>query len=122
MTDYPTLDVYADAGGALNTTSRATETTFLDGYTQTIFVGRKRTTTSLEFTYSNDVDLALPLHDKLNNWLETNTPFYYRYGNVGKLRLYKIKKDSLKLTHGSGVKYSVTATLSEWDGLGSIFK
>ena len=114
---YVTLDVLADAGGDISPTARATETAYNDGYTQVVYSGRQRIHDSINFTYSRERAHTQPVYDLLRESIKNNTPFYYRFAGTDGAKLYKAKFDSLTHAHVGGLKWSVTATFTEWDGL-----
>lgn len=114
---YETLDVYADAGGDISPVSRATETTYADGYTQVVFNGRQRVYDKVSFTYSGDREETTRVYELLYRSMYNNVPFYHRFANDTTAKLYKLEKDSLRNAHIGGLKWQITATFVEWNGL-----
>lgn len=114
---YPTLDVVADAGGEMSPVARMTETEFADGYKQVVFKGRQTHYHTLSFSYSRTRKHVQPVYDLLLKSLATGEPFFYSFVEGGERDLYVIGKDSLSLSHVSGLRWKVTATFEEWSGL-----
>lgn len=114
---YETLDVYADAGGDITPVTRATETTFADGYKQHVFNGRQHIYDKVSFSLTRDREKTQPVYDLLRRSVATNRPFYFRFANDTTAKLYRVANDTLKHAHLSGLRWSVTATFEEWGGL-----
>lgn len=115
--EYETLDVLSDAGGDVAPTVRSTETEYADGYKQVVFNGRQRMYDKITFTLTRNREHTQPVYDLLRRSLYSNAPFYYRFGGVESAKLYIVSKDTLRHAHISGLRWSVSATFEEWNGL-----
>lgn len=116
--EFLELGTPADAGGALDVKSRGKTIEFGDGYKQTVYVGRKRLVESLAYDRTADITDAHTIYAGLLSILEQDQSFYYSFTPRMPKRLYKIEKDSLKITHIGGHTYKVSATFEEWSGMG----
>ena len=114
---YVTLDVLADAGGDITPSARASTITYNDGYEQVVYSGRQRIHDTINFTYSREREHTQTVYDVLLASIRENAPFYYRFAATDAAKLYKAKFDTLTHKHVGGLKWSVTATLVEWNGL-----
>lgn len=114
---YESLDVFADAGGDISPVSRATETEYADGYKQVVYNGRQRMYDKVTFSYSRGREKTQLVYDLLYRSLYNNKPFHYRFNGTDTAKLYIVSKDSLRHAHVSGLKWTVTATFEEWNGL-----
>ena len=115
--EYRTLDVLADAGGDITPTTRASTTTYHDGYEQIVYSGRQRTFDTITFTYSTERGKTQAVYEMLLASVYNNVPFWYSFAGTDPAKLYKCKHDSLSHKHVSGLKWSVSATFIEWNGL-----
>lgn len=114
---FRTLDVVADAGGDKSPSFRSSTTEYSDGYKQVVYAGRHKKFDVVTFTFSGDIDETLPVYELLVDTVLDDVPFYYRFNGTDAAKLYKAKNDTIKHSHVSGLKWSVSATFEEWSGL-----
>lgn len=114
---YESLDVLSDAGGDVSPVVRSTETEYADGYKQVVFNGRQRMYDKITFSLTRNKENTQPVYELLRRSLYDNKPFYYRFGGTDTAKLYIVSKDSLRHAHTTGLRWNVSATFEEWNGL-----
>lgn len=114
MAQYDTLDVVPDRGGARTTTSRAKRTEFVDGYEQKVVVGLHPTIKSNSFSYTGSYDECVDIETFLTE--RASSAFYFRFMPQEPYRLFEVSDGDITLTHGGGLRWTITASFKQYIG------
>lgn len=112
-TQYDTLDVLPNRGGARTTKSRVQSTEFTDGYRQRVVTGLHKTLDDLSFSFSGTYDECYTIEQFLKD--RVDTAFYFKFMPQEPLRLYSTDAD-ISLQHDGGLRWTVSSTFSKYLG------